>query len=162
VKVQVTSPHAVVSPLSGFRAAALRVTFLRERTGREEAGTRTHYEPLFDAWLGGPIRVRTRDGKRMELPLEGARFEAASDPDDATPLGAAPEPFAAELERVPPEGALYYREHLVRTHDVLTLKAVVEPAPSRGGYREASTRAALDFVLRPDLGPITLVDELAT
>ena len=116
----------------------------------------------------GRLVARGRRGRELLLLVDGMRVSVPMSDDvvvkfigmwDGAPLvGVLPDGLAAahpELARV--VGELRYDEKFLLAEQVVELRAWVEPVMHAGGaYRSAEPQC--DFVVRPDLGDVELIE----
>jgi len=154
----VVTPDTVTSPLTGLRAAALRVTLLARRMAPgQSAMTRDAvkvdlgggggpdvFTRIGDVWYGASFVLADAEGRQVVVATAGLGLRAATVDRSATPIGTAPPPELAPLLAAAPEGLVCYRESLVHCGDRMRLRATVFPtAPGR-------------WETRADVGPVVL------
>lgn len=163
VLTTIVSPNAVESPLTGARAAVIRLElFERFATGggpHGEAGAFLDvYEPLGVTVLGDLLALRDEDGDEISIVARRARIQPARALHALPALGHVPPELVPLLAKATGRGVLCYREAPLVTSDSVLLTAHVEPASTvvAVGYRSGTRRA---YVARDDLAPI-LLDEV--
>ena len=151
----VVTEDAVVSPLTGLRAAAVRVTLLAKRQpGKHPAtgdplgfgggGGPDTFTRIGDVWFGSELVLADADAQEVVVATTGLGVRAANIDRGATPLGPVRPPELAQLLASAPEGLVFYRELRVHHGERMRLKATVFPV----GPRRWETR--------PDVGPVVL------
>jgi hypothetical protein len=160
--VRVSSANSVTSPISGVKAAFVRLEAL-ERVPRDTKSDRAgDAEDLFSlgvVLLGDLVTLSLADSAiAIELPVRRATLRLVDQPAGVIPVHrAVPElvPLFAQARR---GGVLCQREHRVLCGDRLRLQAVVERTTSvvGVGYRSGAPER---LVVRDDLAPV-LLDEV--
>lgn len=128
VRGHVVAQGAVVSPVTGTRAALIEWALLEERShhaGRG-GGVITRYSELArGSWRGDTLEV-TVDGAVIAVPLAYAKLELIEDPQDGQVLGAVPPELAAVVARLSRRGPIAYRESPLFDGDPIELAATVD------------------------------------
>jgi hypothetical protein len=152
----VVTPNEITSPLTGKRAAALRVTLLARRVSPgprdgETAGVDLGggggpdvFTRIGDVWYGTSIVVADADGREVLVATSGLGLRAATADRGAAPLGTQVPPELAPLLGAAAAGLVCYREALVLEGARVRLRATVFPI----GPRRWETRS--------DFGPVVL------
>jgi hypothetical protein len=153
----VVTENTVVSPLTGLRAAALRVTLLARRLPGKHPGTGETvglgggggpdvFTRIGDVWYGETLVIADAEGREVVVATAGLGLRAATVDRGATPLGTSPPPELAPLLASAADALVCYRESLVMHGARVRLRAMVFPAgPKR-------------WETRPEAGPVTLTE----
>jgi hypothetical protein len=162
VDATVSSPDLVTSPFSRVACAAARWWLMTERVqyGGSRAGNQVTHRIHASGWFGESLLLTTEEGPTILVPLAGASLTNSVDGHDVTVLTHVPPELAAYVKNLPADqGTACYRERHLASGDRVELRAVVEPLPKEGGYRDAPAGTAQ---LRACLeeGPVQIYDHL--
>jgi hypothetical protein len=176
VVLNVVSPNAVASPITGVRAAMLHIEVLEQLScelaepgvrraegqhlggwgKRERRGIRSRgpaHASLGVAVLGDVVTFRDAEGTSLSLLARRAKFRFAGPDVALSPLTKMPEGLATAMRSTEDRGPLFYREVPVREGDRVRVQAFVEPSHHVGehGYRSLPH---VVFVARDDVAPV--------
>jgi hypothetical protein len=161
VLATVVSPGAVVSPLTGVRAAVVRLELLeRLPAARGAPADLERYESLGVLVLGDLVTLRDDDGDEISLVARRATIQPAAPPQGAPELGKVPAEMVPMLARARGQGVLCYRELALLTNDRVLMTAVIEASSSSSvaAYRAGPRK---NYVARDDLAAVVL-DEVVS
>ena len=156
----VVTDNIVVSPLTGLRAAALRVTLLARRLPGKHPGTGETvgmggggppdvFTRIGDVWYGESLVLADADGREVHVGTAGLGLRSANADRGATPLGPTPPPELGPLLASVADALVCYRESLVLHGARVRLRAMVFPA----GPKKWETRSEVGPIILQEIGP---------
>lgn len=162
VVVRVVSANNVTSPLSGFKAAFVRLEALERVPRRKEDDRVGDAEDLFSLGaviLGDLVTLSLANEITVELPVRRAELRLVSERTGVMPVHRAVPELVPLFVHARRSGVLCQREHLVLRGDRLRFHAVVERTSQvvAVGYRSGVSER---LVVRDDLAPIILDEVL--
>lgn len=161
----VVGEDAVVSPISGVRAAVVRVTLLSRRPvgkhpetgdpfGLGGGGGPETFTRIGDVWLGATLVLVDGQGNEIVVETAGLAVRTATTA-RAIELGAARPAELAEVLASAPEGRVFYRELFIGSGSRVKLKATVAPIAARRWQTRADSGPVVLELIRPGLGATT-------
>lgn len=155
------SDGQVDSFLTGFRAAYFQYRFSREvLSNKNNYANNVVYRDLGTTSCGTSLRLERSDGVvELDVARIKVEFEGADGPGVLLdkPL---PESMREFSQRVGYGGQLFVQEMYLGVGEKVSLEGFLEPAAARadaGPFREPPKDPRPRFTLRPDLGPVRLI-----
>jgi len=159
----IASRNEIVSPLTDLRANAFVWQFsarthelgpLRRNQFPQQLET---FSPCGTRQWGGPMVLQVEGGLRVRVPWRALELSVHGMQGEGMPLEC---PLPGEIAPVTGKGVLFFSEIPFVEGDEVTLEGWIERPPSEDPYRAEGGDTAADFVVRPDLGAVTLTQRL--